>query len=211
MIAAAIFALTVVRQGGVATGADPAQFPVASVARLTALGLKGNVYNPDQLGGYLIWHFYPERRAVTDGRNELHLTWIDEYGKARLDSRAWQALVAKYRLTLAVEEYRRESMEVVDGVTGERRRVPASLVYFPRETWALVGFDDVGLVFARRDAHDPALIAREEYRTLVPDAAMPLVDERPETIALARQEIVRARAQMGRAAVIERIARMLGE
>lgn len=209
--AAAILALAVVKQGGVATGADPAQFPVASVARLTELGLKGNVYNPDQLGGYLVWKLYPERRAVTDGRNELHLTWIREYGEARLDSRAWAALIAKYQLTLAVEEYRRESMEVVDGVTGERRRVPASLVYFPREKWALVAFDDVGLVFARRDAHDAALLAREEYRALVPDAAMPLVDERPETIERARREVARARAQFGRQEVVERIARVLGE
>jgi len=208
--AAVILALVVARQGGVGVGADRAQFPVASVARLQQLGLKGNVYNPDQLGGYLIWNFYPERRAVTDGRNELHLGWIREYGKARLDSRAWNALVAKYRLTLAVEEYRHESMEVVDAVTGARKRVPASLVYFPRDTWALVAFDDVGLVFARRDAHDAALISREEYRTLVPDAAIPLVDERPETIELARREIARAREELGRSEAVERIARGLG-
>jgi hypothetical protein len=208
--AAAVLAVVVVSQGGIGVGADPAQFPVASVARLEQLGLKGNVYNPDQLGGYLHWRFYPERRAVTDGRNELHLTWIREYDKARLDSRAWNALVAKYRLTLAVEEYRRESMEVVDATTGARKRIPASLVYFPREKWALVAFDDVGLVFARRDAHDPALIAREEYRTLVPDAAMPLIDERPETIELARREVARARAELGRSEAVERIARGLG-
>ncbi|MFA6958861.1 MAG: hypothetical protein WC538_23565 [Thermoanaerobaculia bacterium] len=208
--AAAILAIVVARQGWIGVGADRAQFPVASVARLQQLELKGNVYNPDQLGGYLIWRFYPERRVVTDGRNELHLGWIREYGKARLDSRAWNALVAKYKLTLAVEEYRRESMDVVDAVTGERKRVPASLVYFPRETWALVAFDDVGLVFARRDAHDAALIAREEYRTLVPDGAMPLVDEKPETIELARREIARARAELGRSEVVERIARGLG-
>ena len=209
--AAAIVAGVVVTQGGIATGPDPLRFPVAAVARLAELGLEGNVYNPDQLGGYLIWRFYPERRVVTDGRNELHLTWIREYDKARGDSRAWQALVAKYRLTLAVEEYRRESMEVLDATTGERRRVPASLVYFPRERWALVAFDDVGLVFARRDAHDRALLEREEYRALVPDAAMPLVDERPETAALARREIARARAQFGRQEVIERMARIVGE
>jgi hypothetical protein len=207
--AAAILALAVVQQGGVGVGADPAQFPVASVARLQQLGLKGNVYNPDQLGGYLIWSFYPERRAVTDGRNELHLGWIREYGKARLDSRAWNALVAKYRLTLAVEEYRRESMEVVDAVTGARKRVPSSLVYFPRDKWALVAFDDVGLVFARRDAHDPALIAREEYRTLVPDGAIPLVDEKPGTIELARREIARAQRDLGRSEAVERITRGL--
>lgn len=210
VVAAAVVAVVVVTQGGVGTGPDPMQFPVASVVRLRELGLRGNVYNPDQLGGYLIWSFYPERRAVTDGRNELHIGWITEYAKARGDSRAWNALVTKYGLTIAVEEYGRAPIEVIDGVTGERRRIPASLAYFPRETWALVAFDDVGLVFARRDAHDAALIAREEYRTLVPDGAMPFVDDRPETIALARREIARARAELGAHESIARIERMLG-
>lgn len=208
--AAAILAVVLLQQGGIGVGADPEQFPVAAVARLQQLGLKGNVYNPDQFGGYLIWSFYPERRVVTDGRNELHLGWIREYGKARLDSRAWKALIAKYRLTLAVEEYRRESMEVIDSVTGARTRVPGSLVYFPRDKWALVAFDDVGLVFARRDAHDAALIATEEYRTLVPDAAIPLIDEKPETIELARREIARAQRELGRSRAVERIAKGLG-
>lgn len=211
LVAAAILAIVVVTQGGIGVGADPAQFPVASVSRLELLGLKGNVYNPDQLGGYLHWRFYPERRAVTDGRNELHVGWIREYGEARLDSRKWNAIVEKYRLTLAVEEYKRESMEVIDATTGMRKRIPASLVYFPRDKWALVAFDDVGLVFARRDAYDAELIAREEYRALVPDAAIPLIDERPETIAQARREVARARAQLGRHEAIERIARGLGE
>ena len=68
--------------------------------------LQGNIYNPDQFGGYLIWTFYPQRRALTDGRNELYHAFIAEYAKARLDSRAWHALIAKYRIDLAVDEYR---------------------------------------------------------------------------------------------------------
>ena len=52
------------------------------MARLRASGLHGRIYNPDQFGGYLIWSFYPERRVLTDGRNELHRTYIAEFAGA---------------------------------------------------------------------------------------------------------------------------------
>ncbi len=206
-----VAASLLVRHDGIATGVDRTQFPVASVAYLESLGLRGNIYNPDQLGGYLIWRFYPERRVLTDGRNELHRTFIEEYAKARLDERAWRAMITKYDLALAVDEYHRETMDVIDATTGRVTHRPASLIYFPRNRWALIGFDDVGIVFARRDAFDPSLIAKLEFKTLVPDGAVPLVDTSPGTLALARLEIRRARATFGRQNAIERIARGLGE
>ena len=145
------------------------RFPIASVARLKQTRLFGNIYNPDQFGGYLIWSFYPERRALTDGRNELYHQFIAEYAKARLDSRAWRALLKKYRIELAVDEYR-GPIESVDAMTGGRRAIPASLAYFPRREWALVGYDDVSMVFARRASFPQALLDRWEITGVVPDA-----------------------------------------
>ena len=150
-------------------GPDTNTFPVSAVDLLNKSGLRGNIYNPDQFGGYLIWNAYPERRTLTDGRNELYREFFDEYETARGDSRAWRALIEKYDLTLAVDEYRTEAIKVVDGVTGEISHMPASLAYFPRDQWALIGWDDVAMVFARRDRHPPETIARIEWR-LVPDA-----------------------------------------
>ncbi len=198
------------KHGGMRSGIDQGQFPVAAVAHLEHLGLEGNIYNPDQLGGYLVWSFYPERRVLTDGRNELHASYIDEYSRARLDQRAWNALIDRYELTLAVDEYHRESMDVVDAVTGKHTSMPASLIYFPRSKWALIGFDDVAMVFARRDSFDPALIEGIEFATLVPDGKIPFVDTSKETIDAAKTEIDRARLVFGRQRSIERIVRMLG-
>ncbi len=206
-----VLSALVLRHDGVRVGVDPAQFPVASVAHLKELGLEGNIYNPDQLGGYLISQFYPVRRVLTDGRNELHVSYIEEYGKARLDQRAWNALVKKYELVLAVDEYHRETMEVVDATTGNRVVLPSSLIYFPRARWALIGFDDVAMVFVRRDAVDTETLAQYEFRTLVPDGRVPFLDTSPETLAVARREIVRARQLFGDRRSIERIAILLGE
>lgn len=149
-------------------GVAPERFPLQAVARLKTTGLRGNIYNPDQFGGVLIWSFYPERRALTDGRNELHRTFIPEYARARKDQRAWRALLAKYRIDLAVDEYR-PALPVLDAATGMKRMMPASLAYWPREEWALIGFDAAGMVFARRAAFDAATINQWEMRGVTPD------------------------------------------
>ena len=150
-------------------GVSPERFPLSAVSRLQQTGLRGNVYNPDQFGGYLIWSFYPERRTLTDGRNELHATYIREYARARADQRAWRALLQKYRIDLAVDEYR-APLDVIDGATGNARKMPASLAYWPRREWALIGFDDAAMVFARRGAYPPEMLAKWEIRGVVPDA-----------------------------------------
>jgi hypothetical protein len=105
-IFAALMPLAWVLATGVhGVGVDAERFPVRAVARLKALNLRGNIYNADQFGGYLIWAFYPERRVLTDGRNELYRTFIDEDARGRRDSRAWHGLQQKYLVDLAVAEY----------------------------------------------------------------------------------------------------------
>lgn len=143
-------------------------FPFGALDQLQQSGLHGNFYNPDQFGGLLIWTTYPERRALTDGRNELYRTFNAEYEKARGDERAWRALLRKYDVTLAVDEYR-PPLPVVDYSTKQQKLMPASLAYWPRRDWALIGYDSVGMVFARRAAFPPEVIARLETR-VVPDA-----------------------------------------
>jgi hypothetical protein len=165
--AAVIFAFVMVPHG---FGLAKHRWPLAAVARLRASGLRGHIYNPDQFGGFLIWSFHPERRALTDGRNELYRTFNAEYARARVDGRAWRALLRKYRIDLAVDEYRREKVTVMDAVTKQRRQLPASLVYWPRAEWALIGYDDVGMVFARRAAFPPDVLQRCEITGVVPDA-----------------------------------------
>jgi len=166
-IVAVVFAFLVVpHQLGLAKH----RWPVAAVARLKETGLHGTIYNPDQFGGFLIWSFYPERRALTDGRNELYRTYNAEYAVARYDGRAWPALLRKYAIDLAVDEYRKEKVTVRNAVTNEEQQLPASLVYWPRRDWALIGYDDAGMVFARRAAFPPDVLQKWEVRGVVPDA-----------------------------------------
>ncbi|MBW3563277.1 MAG: hypothetical protein KY459_00950 [Acidobacteria bacterium] len=151
------------------TGFEHEAFPVHTASIVSSNRLEGAIYNPDQLGGYLIWTFYPERRVLTDGRNELHMDYIVALRDALRDSRRWNALMEQWSPAIAFEEYR-EPVEVLDAASGMSRKLPASLAFFPRSEWALVGFDDAAMLFLRRGQHDHQLIERLEYEVLVPDS-----------------------------------------
>ena len=191
---------------GHAAGVDSERFPLRAVARLQNSNLSGNIYNVDQFGGYLEWTFYPQRRVLTDGRNELFRDFIALDARARLDSRVWHALLLKYRIDLAVDEYQSERIEVVDMASGTRRSLPASLVRYRRRDWALVAFDDTAMVFARRAAFSPAAIGRLEFRYLVPDD--PHIGYLNEEFRnAARLEVERARREMGDLLVVQELVR----
>jgi hypothetical protein len=177
-------------------GIDNLRFPVRAVARLRTSALPGNIYNVDQFGGYLEWVFYGQRRVLTDGRNELFRDFIAEDSRARRDSRVWHALVARYHVDLAVDEYQRQKIEVIDAASRERRFLPASLVRYRRRDWGLIAFDDAAMVFARRASYPPGVVERLEYRYLVPDD--PSIRYPNDTIRLAaRAEVARAKREIG--------------
>jgi hypothetical protein len=187
-------------------GIDDVRFPVRAVARLQVSALPGNIYNADQFGGYLEWVFYPQRRVLTDGRNELFRDFIAEDSRARQDSRVWHALVARYHIDLAVDEYQRQKIEVIDAASGERRLLPASLVRYRRRDWGLIAFDDAAMVFARRAAFPPGVVERLEYRYLVPDD--PSIGYGNDNIRLAaRAEVARAKREIGDLNVVRELER----
>jgi len=185
-------------------GIDDERFPTRAVAALKSYNLPGNIYNVDQFGGLIEWTFYPERRALTDGRNELFREFIAADAVARRDSRAWHAMIAKYGVVLAVDEYQSEKIEVLDVASGERQALPASLVRYRRRDWALIAFDDAAMVFARRDAFPPSRLDAIEYRFLVPDDPG-IAYKNAEFRELARKEIARARAQFGDIRVVREL------
>ena len=204
--AAAIVPITAAfYRGDHRAGVDDERFPVRAVARLKATALLGNMYNVDQFGGYLEWAFYPARRVLTDGRNELFRDFIALDAQARRDSRVWHALLKQYAIDIAVDEYQSDRIEVFDVASQTRRYLPASLVRYRRRDWALIAFDDAAMVFARRAAFPPALIERLEYRYLVPDD--PAIGYVNDAIrAGARAEVERARKDVGDLRVVRELA-----
>ena len=187
-------ALSPLLVSGLGPGYEKDLFPVRSAMMIERLGLRGNVYTADQFGGYLIWSFYPERRVLIDGRNELYGALIPRILRARRDGREWSGLFNDYALTIAVEEHAREPLEVIDGASGRKVLRSPSLTFFPRSQWALIAVDPASMLFVRRDAAPRDVLERLEYREWRPD----IVDPQSEIRDVRRWELemVRGEAEM---------------
>jgi len=112
----------------------------------------------------------------------------------------WHDLLDKYDIDLAVDEFA-QPIEVFDIASQQKRTMPASLARYRRRDWALIAFDDVAMVFARRSKFPAELLDRIEYIYLVPDAPnIPYATEQYRQAAL--REIERAKHELGESRVM---------
>jgi hypothetical protein len=133
--------------------------------------LQGNMLNSYAMGGYFIWSLYPERKIFIDGRNEVYLPLLKEIVKSRADSRLWNKLLADYRIEYALLNYVDDLEEVTNiGNNGEIKKtyMPFSETHFPRKKWALIYWDDVGMVLVKRNGVNAELL-NLEYKQTYPE------------------------------------------
>lgn len=144
--------------------------PVRACAFMDRHGLPGGpLYNDVGFGGYLLYR-YPDRPVFVDARRELHRTLRATLGDvfASGDREAWNRLLDRHGVVTALVGYHRPV--AVRGPDGAAVGVRGfSTLWFPATDWALVHFDDSAMVFVRRAAASPAVLARLEYRILRPD------------------------------------------
>jgi hypothetical protein len=133
--------------------------------------LRGNMLNSYAFGGYLIWELYPERKIFIDGRNEVFLPLLQEIVRVRTDSRLWTQFLNKYEIEYALLGYWDE-LEKVTTFDTEGRSVktyaPFSSTHFPRNGWALVYWDDDGMILVKRNGIN-ASFAALEYTSVFPE------------------------------------------
>ncbi|HVS30131.1 MAG TPA: hypothetical protein VMS98_01635 [Thermoanaerobaculia bacterium] len=167
---ALLFALTVYYPFQRGFG-EASYFPDGLVRYVDSNEMEGRMLNSYGIGGYLIWKFYPERLVFIDGRNEVYLPLLQRLQVARGNSREWLRLLNDYRIEFAVLEYvdklDRVTVMAPDGSVSTTE-MPVSVARFPRTRWALVHWDDDGMILVRRDGANAALTSRE-YAAVVPE------------------------------------------
>jgi tetratricopeptide (TPR) repeat protein len=165
------------------TGRWPGAYPVRGADYLASIGFDGRVFDTFHFGGYLEWRgFHPYqdgRGAVPSGTLEASLL-----GPERPDTFA--ALDGRFRFDALLLQYpanpldaRPESLRALEA--GRDRLAD-------RAVWALVAFDDGGLLYLRRDGRYGALAARDEYRLARPANASLELTRATLPLALAEYE-----------------------
>jgi len=148
---------------------EASYFPDGIVKFVKQRNLRGHMLNSYSFGGYLIWNLFPERLVFIDGRNEVYLSLLERLKAARTDSRAWNALLRDQQIEYALLEYVDDLDRVTTfDVSGKAKSgfAPITATRFPRARWALVYWDDDGMVFVRRGG---ANTISGEYTSVFPE------------------------------------------
>ncbi len=123
------------------------------------------LYNEVRHGGYLIRRGYPARRVFIDGRNEVHAALLADLSASLDDGARWQALLARHGVEGAVVTYKDRPVRLQDGSWST-----FSETHFPSRQWALVYWDDLALVYVRRDGRLAVHAPDREYTRVRPEA-----------------------------------------
>ncbi len=154
-------------------GVAPANEPAAAVDFLDRERVGRRLFNDVRFGGYLIWRRYPEVPVFIDGRNEVYGPLMEEIFAALKEAPRWQALLERYAVDAALLRYPPTLQKVLMPAPGGGPPIPAerafAAVYFPKQDWALVYWDDTAMIVVRRSPEYDKVIARCEYRSIHPD------------------------------------------
>ncbi|MEJ2580137.1 MAG: hypothetical protein P8127_00630 [Acidobacteriota bacterium] len=173
-------------------------YPESACDFLDAHGLPTErLYNDVRFGGYLIHRYGPERQVFQDDRNEIHEDILEEIWNVfqASDTTAWAELLGRYEASTALVRYHPE-IRVTDPSGNDLGSRGFSTLWFPQKMWALVYWDDVAMVFVRRDRAPSDLIDRLEYRIFRPDDLSYLerrLREDPSLIRSVTEELYRAK------------------
>lgn len=185
-------------------------FPRRCADYLGSLGFDGRIYNTFHLGGYLEWRGVA--RPYQDGRGVLHPDEVEAALAGPPAKKLFQGLDDEYRFDALLLAY--PLIGAKDGV-GEAALKGARDWLVERDEWALVAFDDGGLLYLRRDGKYAAQAARDEYRLVAPATSflrwqsyeLPRMLQEYDRSIRESPECARCREQFGTLAVAARLFR----
>ncbi len=81
-------------------GFNPKIKPVAAVEFLQREPIQGNMFNNDQIGGYIIYAAHQRYKVFFDGRSDMYgVERMKEYNKVMGFEPGWEKVLEKYRIT----------------------------------------------------------------------------------------------------------------
>ncbi len=125
--------------------------------------LTGPIFNNYDIGGYLIWHLYPQEKVFVDNRPEAYPAafFRDTYIPMQERDDAWQRAAAQWRFNAIFFSHR--------DMTPWAQQFLVARVQDP--AWAPVYADRSAIIFLRRDGRNKPVIDRFE----IPQSAFRVV------------------------------------
>lgn len=121
-------------------GVSPIFFPHGLPQFLERSGFKGQVYNSNILGGFYLYHSYPQRLPLTDGRWEVYdAKTLEAILGAPRSPAAWAKMVAAYDIRGLLLQHASPEAQVL---------LPALRT---QDTWRLVYYDHAASFWMRSD------------------------------------------------------------
>jgi len=152
-------------------GIHKARIPVGAFNYVEHNGIRGNLFNTFHFGGYTSWRGFPERKPFIDGRGGLPKDLLEKALQAT-HLRNWRELERKYNIDYAILDYPLMSKSTF------AKLLPTVDWALPHQDWALVFWDDGGLVYLKRVEKFRAIIERDEYKYVKPANDYTLLGDR---------------------------------
>jgi hypothetical protein len=125
-----------VTRGKIGYSFDPKLKPVAAVEFLKRENLKGNMFNNDEFGDYIIYTAYPQYKVFIDGR--IGAAYDDkrlkEYLKVTFLVPGWDGVIKKYN---------------IDWVIFDNNSILSRFLLMETQDWHLIYSDKVANIFVR--------------------------------------------------------------
>lgn len=123
--------------------------------------VSGNMFNSYNIGAYLLYRGYPDRKVFVDGRYvDYGLPFMEQTIKAGKDPALWKKITDEYDITYAVIDFRASPLQLPFPYISHLAADPA---------WKLVYIDDRAAVYVRDIPDNKDLIARKAYTLLTVD------------------------------------------
>jgi hypothetical protein len=148
------------------------RFPVKACDYVRDNGIQGRMFNTYDIGGYIMWALGPERKVFMDGRYPFYSllqrfdTLSEGVQASGVDQNEWPRFLDEHGVDYAIVDYPDHFFRYSNG--DWPFRFSLLNVIFPRTSWALVYWDDSGLVFLKRTPAFKKIIDRDEYKFVWP-------------------------------------------
>lgn len=128
-------------------------YPSSAVNYIKQKGIKGNIFNTYAFGGYIIYYLYPECKPIIDGRLCYPLEFIKLYADSHENEKSFIDIVAKYKPDIFFVDFEHPQL--------------AQFITKLRDSYALVYFDDIAMIFLDRKKFEK-IVSDDEFKFLKP-------------------------------------------